>query len=146
MFQFPECAVKFSARNVQAECGVHSSSYLIGAMKSFSGEKAAGAWSLRLIPSRTKVKNEWSYTSTPPYEQEQIHLYLRLGISHKSPTHTFHLLVKNLASKPSSAFRINSLNYYQSDRCRSRQRPAKATLIKVRATFAECLVTKSCES
>jgi hypothetical protein len=46
------------------------------------GQSAADAWSWPLTPSNAKIKNEWSYTSSPPQALDFVHrgqLYFNSG-------------------------------------------------------------------
>jgi hypothetical protein len=51
---------------VQTGSGAHPDSYPIGTRGSFPGGKAVWSWSWPLTSISAEVKNEWSYTSTPP--------------------------------------------------------------------------------
>jgi hypothetical protein len=48
-------------------CVARQAFYSVGIGVSFPECKSAGTWSQPLTPSSTEVKNEWSYSSTPPY-------------------------------------------------------------------------------
>jgi hypothetical protein len=66
--RFPTGAGNFSLRHrVQTGSGAHTVSYPTDTEGSFSGSKAAWAWSWPYTPSSAEVKNAWSYTSTPQY-------------------------------------------------------------------------------
>jgi hypothetical protein len=56
-----EGAENFFRYRVQTELGVHKISYSMGTGSSLLGSEADHS-----PPSRAKVKNVWSYTSTPP--------------------------------------------------------------------------------
>jgi hypothetical protein len=65
--RFPAGAGNFSLHHcVHNSSGVHPASYPMGTRGSFSGGKAAGAWSCHSPPSSAEVKNRWNYTSTTP--------------------------------------------------------------------------------
>jgi hypothetical protein len=65
---FPCRVWEFSLHHrVQTCSGAHPASYPVGTRGSFSGGKAAGAWSYFSRPFSSEVKDDWSYTSTPQY-------------------------------------------------------------------------------
>jgi hypothetical protein len=66
--RFPEGAGNFSLHHcVHNDSGVHPASYPMGTTGSFPGGKAARHEADHSPPSSAKVKNAWSYTSTPQY-------------------------------------------------------------------------------
>jgi len=57
----------FSLRHrVQTGSGTQAASYPMGTGGSYSGGKKAAAWSWPLTSIFCRVKNAWTYTSTPP--------------------------------------------------------------------------------
>jgi hypothetical protein len=65
--RFPEGAWNFSLHHsVQNGSGAHLASYPMGTRVSFPGVKRPGREADYSPPSSAKVKNGWSYTSTPP--------------------------------------------------------------------------------
>jgi hypothetical protein len=66
-FRFLAGAGNFSLHHhVQNGSGVHPASYPIGTRGFFPGVKRPGREADHSPPSSAKVKNAWSYTSTPP--------------------------------------------------------------------------------
>jgi hypothetical protein len=65
--RFPAEAGNFSLHHrVQNDSGAHPASHPLGTRGSFPGGKAGGREADHSPPSNADVKNEWSYTSTPP--------------------------------------------------------------------------------
>jgi hypothetical protein len=65
--RFPAGAGNFSLHHrVQNSSGAHTASYPMGTRGSFPGVKRLGREADHSSPSNAEVKNEWSYTSTPP--------------------------------------------------------------------------------
>jgi len=66
-FRFPAEAGNFSLHHrVQNGSGSHPASYSMGTRGSFPGGKRPGREADHSLPSSSRSKNEWSYTSTPP--------------------------------------------------------------------------------
>jgi hypothetical protein len=56
------------SHSVQTDSGTHQASYLVDTVDFFPlGVKRSGCDADRSPPSNAEFKNEWSYTSTPPY-------------------------------------------------------------------------------
>jgi hypothetical protein len=69
----PEGGWEFFSSHVQIGSGAHPASYPMGTRSSSLGVMRPGREAGRSPPSCAKVKNEWSYTSTP---QGLLHLTL----------------------------------------------------------------------
>jgi hypothetical protein len=67
------CNIPFSCPQWEVHCRIqtgsesHPASYTMGTEVLFRGVKRPGLEADHSSPSSAEVKNEWSYTSTPPY-------------------------------------------------------------------------------
>jgi hypothetical protein len=82
--------------------GDHPTTYPVGSAGSFPGLKRPKRRAVRSTPSSTEVKNEWSYTSTPPHAfmtRCLIRIALTLSLTSGKIIHSREVLLKNLYRK-----------------------------------------------